>query len=116
MQTDEEYLREVLLNKLEIDCKRDNLDIRVCKLSKSDHVYIQVHKNSIFTKKGKKFEAMEVMLHLIAILNHYDITWTYGYKDIITTRPDLTKILVSVKDIDQLSFLIKSYTQQKVLI
>ena len=116
MQTDEEYLREVLLNKLEIDCKRDNLDIRVSKLDTLDHVYIQVHKNSIFTKKSKKFEAMEVMLHLIAILNHYDIKWTYGYKDIITTRPDLTKILVYVKDIDQLSFLIKSYTQQKVLI
>ena len=95
--------------------KKDNLKVSTCKFD-VNKVSLQISRRSIFSRNGKELDAVDAMFNLITILNHYEIRWTYGYKDPITTRPDLTKILIDIADIDQLSFLIKSYTQQKVII
>ncbi len=115
MQTDQEYLENVINDKLGIDPKKDNLKVSTCKFD-VNKVSIKIKRRSIFSREGKELDAIDAIFKLITILNSYEIPWTYGYKDPITTRPDLTRILVDINDIDQLSFLIKSYTQQKVLI
>ena len=110
MKTAKQYLEECIL----VKCFREvpNVKIKITQKSDLSATMLELKRGSIF-KKFRKLDLFEAGIFITKVLDALKVEWCYGITDWFTTRQDMNKIIIKeTVDLDQLSFLFKTYTKK----